>query len=72
MKITNEDYRSIQYFHEERGDLERWSGWEERKELIYSKHPELKKAYEDFISAERIMGIVVRSLEGYINYEEDE
>ena len=39
--LTNEDIRMIQYFYLEKGDLTRWSQWEEKLPLIEKQFPGL-------------------------------
>ena len=57
------DIDSIKYFHEEKGDIGRLGNWEDIRESVYRDFPELRKAYEDYIGAERILNIVVKNIE---------
>lgn len=62
MPLTNDDYLSIKYFINERGDTTRWTRWESRKPAIKEVHPELIDALERLQSAERTLKAVVDSL----------
>lgn len=40
-QLTDEDRNSIAYFILERGDVTRWSQWQEKKHLVMIHYPEL-------------------------------
>lgn len=61
-KLSDQDKAMIVYFWEEKGDLTRWCGWEEKKPLIEAEFPELIKALKDFEVAEKMISLVVRSI----------
>jgi len=58
-RLTADDYDAIEYFHREKGDITRWSRWEERKPIIREIHPELVDAIERLTAAERTLLAVV-------------
>jgi len=62
MALTDDDKNMVDYFWKEKGDIERWVSWEERKSEIAKECPALVKAWEDYKAAEAILNIVVDSL----------
>jgi len=50
--ITQEDLNMVKYYIEEKGDVTRWSGWEEKKDAIQSFYPELHHALHNLAKAE--------------------
>ena len=61
--LPDDDIRSIQYFWREKGDLDRWVGWDDAWPRIQERCPELAKAWTGYIGARRILHLVVNSLE---------
>lgn len=59
MKVSEEDYNSLEYFHFDKGDVTRWVGWDEFAE----KHPHVKLAYEQMINQQKIFESVLKGLE---------
>ena len=59
-KLTDEDLSSIAYFWLEKGDLERWTGWEQAKPAVARQYPEILKAWEDYKTSIRTMNAVVK------------
>jgi len=60
-QLTEEDYASIVYFWMEKGDITRWSEWEDRKGLFQYYHPELIEAMKRLTVAKITMNLVVDS-----------
>ena len=48
------------YFWEEKGNLERFTGWEELQPTLQLHHPEIIKAWADFKTAKGILSAVLR------------
>ena len=63
MKYTLEDIEDIKYFHEYKGDIERFSSWERIKEDIYRDYPELRQALEAYTASSTILDLVIDNLE---------
>ena len=61
-KLTNEDKSSIHHFYNEHGNLDRWSGYEEKKHLIEAEYPELIAALKAKVVAERTLEAIVNSI----------
>lgn len=60
--ITEQDINMIIYFAEEKGDIERWSEWESRKEEIGKVYPELIPAIKAKVIAERTLQAIINSI----------
>ena len=60
--ITEEDKRTLLYFHEEKGDITGCFVWDDKKEEIEAEYPELIKALRDFTAAERVLDLVVKAV----------
>ncbi len=60
--ITEEDRNNIAYFIKEKGDIERWVNWEERKEDIEAEYPELIAAIKQVEIAERTLAAIVEKI----------
>ena len=45
--LSEEHARSLQYFHEDKGDITRYVHWDKLKPLLGRKHPELLQALHD-------------------------
>ncbi len=54
-KVTEEMRNQVLYFIKERGDVTRWTGWEENKGLILSEYPILMLALTQETLAEQVM-----------------
>ena len=70
-KVVQRDINSIGYFLKEKGDIERWSSWEDRKEAIINEFPELEKALRDFAASTRILDIVTEDILSRVDDYED-
>lgn len=60
--LTEEDKNMIRYFHEEKGDISRWSKWEEKLPIIHKQYPELIEAIRSKMIASTTLDIIVRNL----------
>ena len=60
-QLTEEDYASIIYFWIVKGDIRRWSEWEDRKGQFQYYHPELIEAMERLRVAKIMLNLVVDS-----------
>jgi len=60
--LTDEERSSLRYFHEEKGDVTRWTTWPELQPVLAAHHPELLKALQDLRAAEKILDLVVRDI----------
>lgn len=49
---------SIQYFWEEKGDLERWAGYD--REYLAREFPAVLKAWDDYKASRAVLNAVVR------------
>jgi hypothetical protein len=54
----NPEVEMIKYFWQDKGDLERFTGWEE----IKPKYPEVAKAWDDYKISMKILDCVVKCL----------
>lgn len=61
--ITDEDRRMIRYFIEDKGDITRWTHWEEKKFAVFSLYPQLRAALFDLGTAERNLKHIVAGME---------
>lgn len=61
-ELTDEDKRNIAYFWLERGNLERWVGWERAKPSIARQFPEILQAWENYKASNRMLDVVVKYL----------
>jgi hypothetical protein len=57
--LTEEDLNMLDYFWNQKEDLERWSSWKDRKPAIQATHPEIIKAWEDYKMARRILTAII-------------
>jgi len=48
----------LKYFWQERGNLERWVGWQTAKDIP----PEVLKAHADYVTARNILDAVIEAL----------
>lgn len=60
--LDEEEIQQIQYFHEYKGDVTRWCGWDEAIPRIKQYHPHLLKAIRSVQIANRILDDVVKCL----------
>ncbi len=72
--ITNEDRRMISYFINHKGDITRWTGWENKKAQVQEEYPELIAALNAVEVAERTLEAIVSKIEsdddgGDLGYE---
>jgi len=58
--MTEEDVRIIQYFWEEKGDIERWCDWEQKKKTLPK---ELRRAWRKYKESIEHLNLVVKNLE---------
>lgn len=63
--LSDEDIRMIKYFWNEKGDLERWVGWDQVK----SKCPEVVRAWETYQHTIKHLDWVVENVENLQKYE---
>lgn len=61
-KLTEEQISLLKYFWEEKGDIEKYHGFEKLKPQIQEQFPELLKAWQDYKASIKIMDAVVESL----------
>lgn len=54
--LTNEDLEMLRYFWEEKGDMERYVGYEIKLEALKVQFPEIIKANEDYKASRRVLG----------------
>lgn len=59
MKITYEESQLIDHFHNDRGDITRWVGWDN----FCIKHPEVKAAFDNMENARKIFELVINGLD---------
>ena len=60
MKLTADDWNMLDYFWTEKGDLERWCGWE-----TFRLQPEaapIVEVWERHKLAEKMVGIVIEGM----------
>lgn len=57
--MNENDLNMLDYFWNQKEDLERWSSWEARKPAIQATHPEIIKAWEDYKVARRMLTAVI-------------
>lgn len=62
--MTQDDLNMIAYFILERGDITRWSQWEERKPVIVKEFPELLAALDALTVAEQTVRSIVQKWTG--------
>ena len=61
--LKEEDINNLQYFWEEKGDLERFTGFEKLTPILEKERPEVLKAWNDYKASIRILDIVIKNLE---------
>lgn len=62
---TDGDLAMLRYFHENRGDMTRYVGWEEIKDDFKARYPHVFDAWERHASAERTLDILIQELPEY-------
>ena len=63
MSVTSDDRSMIVYFIQEKGDIRRWSQWEERKPDISEEYPELISVLAHLNVAERTLQAIVEKID---------
>jgi len=58
-KLTEQDLSSLQYFWQEKEDLERFTDFEKLKPLLEKEKPEILKAWNDYKASKKILDIVM-------------
>ena len=61
-KITKDEIVMLQYFWEEKGNIERYIGFEVLKPKLEKQFPEVLKAWNDYKASERILDAVMSTL----------
>ncbi len=61
-KLTEGDKRSLQYFWEEKSDLETMICFEELVPLIEKEYPEVMKAWLDYKISIRTLNAVIKNM----------
>ena len=62
MKIAQDDREMLIYFLQEKGDIERWSSWEDRKSDIFAACPDLEYALNQVARSKRFLALVVEKM----------
>lgn len=62
-KITEQELDSIKYFWEYKGDLERYTKFEELKPKLEREYPEILKAWNDYKASIKILDLVIENTE---------
>ncbi len=62
MALTQDDKDMITYFLTEKGNVERWTGWEKVKPDVEKELPELMHALKQLEIAEKILQAVIESI----------
>jgi hypothetical protein len=57
--LTEEDLNMLDYFWNQKEDIERWSSWKERRPIIQQSHPEIVRAWDDYQTARRMLTAVI-------------
>ena len=60
--VTDSDRNMIVYFIQEKGDIERWSSWNERKVDIEAEYPELIAALKAVFIAKKTLNAIVEKI----------
>lgn len=61
-KLTVEDLNDLQYFWQNKEDLERFSTFERLIPLLEQERPEVLKAWSDYKASKKILDIVIENL----------
>ncbi len=62
-KAIDEDIRMLQYFWEEKEDIERYCDFEDIKEDLAENYPEILKCWNDYKITKKLLGIVLTNVE---------
>lgn len=60
--LTEQDLDNLEYFWQERKDLERLSNFEEIIPILEKEKPEVLKAWDDYKASRNILDLVIRNL----------
>ena len=60
--VTEEDRRMINYFLNEKGDIENWTQWEDRKGDIEIEYPEFIQALDQLEVAKRTLRAITKTI----------
>lgn len=64
--MTEEEFyngmRMLGYFWDNKGDITRWSGWEEFKPELEKLRPDIAMVIENYLKAERVMRTTMKNL----------
>jgi len=61
-ELTERNLEDLQYFWQYKGDLERFTSFEELIPLIEREKPEVLKAWNDYKTSKKILDIVMENL----------
>lgn len=61
-QMNDGDAISIDYFINEKGDIDRWCDWQNRRPIVAAKYPELIDALERINISKRNLSAVVSSI----------
>jgi hypothetical protein len=61
-KLTEQDLNDLQYFWQEKEDLERLGTFEKLAPILEKEKPEVLKAWNDYKASKNILDIVIDSL----------
>jgi hypothetical protein len=60
--LTEEQINEIKYFHEYKGDVTRWIGWEGAQPQIREHHPTLFHCYQAMKIHEHLLDLAIKNL----------
>ena len=60
--LTKEDLKDLQYFWQEKQDLERLCSFKKLIPVLEKEKPEVIKAWNDYKASKKILDIVINSL----------
>jgi hypothetical protein len=60
--LTTEDRLAIVYFWQEKGDLRRWTSWDEKREDIQEEFHFLIQAHDQYVLMEELIDKVVEDI----------
>ena len=66
-KLNYGDIAMVEHFLIERGDMTRWSHWEERKPLFEKEFPEFIAAMKNLEIARRTLRAVINNMEEIVS-----
>lgn len=70
--VVSGDIMMIDHFLKERGDIERWTRWKERKPVIEKEFPELINAMVNLDIAEKTLNRIVDNIIDNVHKYPDE